>query len=74
MGFPPLRIYEISTSRAGRVKSEAEIDIKHTKPGKGLASTLDGKIAWSQHLANRAKADTQEQSKADLNKEHEEVR
>lgn len=33
-----------------------EIAIRRTEPGKGLLSTMEGKIAWAQHLRNKAKA------------------
>ena len=49
--------YAIEKGPHGRtITSEFEVPISYTEPGKGLTSTLEGKIAWAQHVAQCPKS------------------
>lgn len=45
-----------------RLICEGGVDIKFTEPGKGLTSTLQGKVYWAQHVGNKAKAEALKQA------------
>lgn len=49
--------YGIEKTKDGKtITSELEVPIHHTAPGKGLTSTLEGKIAWAKHVQNKTHA------------------
>lgn len=52
--------YAIEKGPHGQIiTSEIEVPITYTAPGMGLTSTLEGKIHWAQHVAQRPKTDLQ---------------
>ena len=47
------------------------VPIKFTEPGKGLSSTLDGKVAWASHTANKSRQNASAQPEHMKNNERE---
>lgn len=67
--------YAVQEGKDGKLHcSGTHVDVRHTEPGQGLVSTLDGKIYWAAHVGLRNQTAQQDPAKAGPTKEAQEVR